>query len=369
MQSLVLGGAAIGAKRFSPHGLSNPVVLCRPTRRVQFGHARAAQLRRARSKQVEEEQEEDEGEEWRVQRQKRPPPGVDQISSADFIRHIRDGGPQAIQSEGLPLVDSTWIGSSPEETARIVVNKLCHYRFGDGVCVDEVFAGPDSPRGTEYVISLTLADRMILGSCHSTQIQHFDRDTTCLLESLKELDGWNQPIYKLEVRTPGVEKDLKVPDDLWRCELFASHVTWSPGGEKRYNKHLTRVPNNSTLWRLADVNENYKPKKQTLDKQQQAKIYTIEEDWIQKVSLHMDSKSRNKLEKARKQVREAQSSGQESPDVVDILKGELTAEDDEDEEGWEYDDFAEDFEDGDEDEEVEQREEMVPNAPVLKDMG
>ncbi|CAE7767555.1 Psmd10, partial [Symbiodinium sp. KB8] len=59
--------------------------------------------------------------------------------------NLTDGGPQAMQTEGLPEVEAQWVAEEARDTARNVVNALCRHRFGDKVCVDEVDACWEAP--------------------------------------------------------------------------------------------------------------------------------------------------------------------------------------------------------------------------------
>ncbi|CAE8644808.1 unnamed protein product, partial [Polarella glacialis] len=186
-----------------------------------------------------------------------------------------DGGPQAKGSEDLPALDPAWVTEDPWQTARNVVNALCQHRFNDRVFVDEVLAGPESARGREFFVTLALADKDVLGSADSGQLKDFDRDTTNLLEQLKEkLGGWMQGIYRLKVQTPGVDKELTLPDDLWKCELFTCRVDWV-NGTSRYTKYavLLSADNATSTWKLADCTENVDVKIGKLTKNQKAARY------------------------------------------------------------------------------------------------
>mmetsp|Transcript_49562 Transcript_49562/g.126281 ORF Transcript_49562/g.126281 Transcript_49562/m.126281 type:complete len:122 (-) Transcript_49562:14-379(-) len=67
-----------------------------------------------------------------------PPSAVQEYASNEFIRLLRDGGPQAVQAEDLPEVDMNWIGRSPTDTAVNVVNGLCFHRFGEEIYAESV---------------------------------------------------------------------------------------------------------------------------------------------------------------------------------------------------------------------------------------
>lgn len=237
---------------------------------------------------------------------------VRDLAGGDFIRNIRDGGPQALQSEGLPPVESAWIGATAEETARNVVDALCQYHYGDSVHVDKVIAGADAARGREYTVTLALADRNIFGSCHSTQVRDFDRDTTALLEELRTVDGWDQRIYRLKVQTPGTDRDLTI-EDLWKCELFPCCVHWERDG-KQHCRYLHRVAGANASWRLADCSQNHQKGKSVLTQRQKDQNFTIEDTDLVKVTVQVDSKSYNRLQR----VKEAMQLSQEG-DLAESL--------------------------------------------------
>ena len=44
------------------------------------------------------------------------------------------------------------------------MDALCRHRFGDRVSVDEVIAGPEAAKGTEFVVTLALSDRTVPGA-------------------------------------------------------------------------------------------------------------------------------------------------------------------------------------------------------------
>ncbi|CAK8998259.1 unnamed protein product [Durusdinium trenchii] len=209
------------------------------------------------------------------------PSAVEELASAEFLQRLRDGGPQAERSEDLPDVDANWVAENANETARNVVTALCQHRFGEKVTVDEVIAGPPAAKGTEFIVTLALSDRMVFGSASSGQVQQFDRDTTTLLEQLKELCGWKLGIYRLKVQTPGVEEDLKSLEDLWRCELFPCYVEWVKG-TSRFSRYLILDRNKTaasdvgvTIWRLADCSENHvKGKLSNKQRSQDAALHT-----------------------------------------------------------------------------------------------
>jgi len=115
-----------------------------------------------------------------------PPNVVEEFVSNEFIRMLRDGGPQAMKAEDLPELSLDWIGKTPAATAKNVVNALCFHRFGERVYVDRVHVVSDRARGVDFLVTLNLAAREILGSCNSINVRNFDRDTKELLELLKE---------------------------------------------------------------------------------------------------------------------------------------------------------------------------------------
>eukprot|EP00435_Cladocopium_sp_Y103_P001093 s3332_g1.t1 len=43
---------------------------------------------------------------------------IAELASADFLRRLRDGGPQAERSEDLPVVNASWVAKDAHETAR-----------------------------------------------------------------------------------------------------------------------------------------------------------------------------------------------------------------------------------------------------------
>lgn len=231
-------------------------------------------------------------------RRGKAPAAVQDLVSSNFLRNLRDGGPQARQSEDLPPIDPAWIGATAEETARNVVGALCRHHYGDSVCVDEVLAGTDAARGRDYTVTLALSDRHVFGSCHSTQIGDFDRDTTALLEELRKLDGWDQRIYKLKVQTPGTDRELAVPEDLWKCELLPCRVHWERDG-KRQCRYLHRVPDANATWQLSESEENYQGGRTVLTKKQRELRYTIEDADLVKVSININSRSLKKLQRAK----------------------------------------------------------------------
>jgi len=282
-------------------------------------------------------------------RRERAPSAVQDLASGDFLRNIRDGGPQARQSEGLPPVDPAWIGATAEDTARNVVGALCRHHYGDSVCVDEVLAGPDAARGREYTVTLALSDRHVFGSCHSTQVQDFDRDTTALLEELRRADGWDQRIYRLKVQTPGTDRELAIPDDLWKCELFPCCVHWEAGG-KRHCRHLQRLSDGSGAWRLADASPNYQRDRQALTQRQRDLRFDIEDADLIKVSIQVDTKSQKRLQKVKQALQlghgaelaeglrhlaaeesepDDEAAGVEDPEVEDGLEAGASGEEDE----------------------------------------
>jgi len=235
---------------------------------------------------------------WRVKRDP-PPLAAEDLASAEFLSKIRDGGPQALQAEDLPDVDSAWIGDSPADTARNLVNALCRYHYGDSVSVDQVYEGPEANRGREYVVTLTLADPNVFGSCHSQQVRDFDRDTTCLIEELKTMDGWDQPIYKLSVQTPGTDKAMEIPDDLWKCEIFACRVQWEYEG-KGDIKYLNKLAGSDRLWRLADIKENWDPKIGGLTERQRDALFTVYAESVVAATLQANNESNLRLRAIKK---------------------------------------------------------------------
>jgi len=263
-----------------------------------------------------------------------PPPAVEHLASADFIRHLRDGGPQALQPESLPPVDAGWIGEDPADTVRNLVGALCQHRFGSGVFVEKVEGSPETARGREYLVTLSLANRTVLGSCLSAQIQNFDRDTTTLLEALREVNGWNQPVYKLKVQTPGAESELRVPEDLWKCDIFPCRVTWV-NGTSRYDKYLSRIPD-TTVWKLADTEKNYGHQPRLTERQKDLRI-TIEPSQIVSVYIIIDRRSHGMLKSAREAIRSGREGANESG-VADDDEG-----DEEDVDDSDYTDEAEDL--------------------------
>ncbi|CAK8998257.1 unnamed protein product [Durusdinium trenchii] len=240
------------------------------------------------------------------------PSAVEELASAEFLQRLRavrqeDGGPQAERSEDLPDVDANWVAENANETARNVVTALCQHRFGEKVTVDEVIAGPPAAKGTEFIVTLALSDRMVFGSASSGQVQQFDRDTTTLLEQLKELCGWKLGIYRLKVQTPGVEEDLKSLEDLWRCELFPCYVEWVKG-TSRFSRYLILDRNKTaasdvgvTIWRLADCSENH-VKGKLSNKQRSQEFEILHGDFL-KVRTHIDKKSYSRIKKAREVLR------------------------------------------------------------------
>lgn len=240
------------------------------------------------------------------------PAAVEELASAEFLRRMRDGGPQAMQTEGLPEVEAQWVAEEARDTARNVVNALCRHRFGDKVCVDEVFAGPPAAKGTEFIVTLSLADRGALGSASSGQVQSFDRDTTTLLEQLKEKLGWKLGIYRLKVQTPGVEEELRSLDELWKCGLFPCYVEWVRG-TSRYSRYLAldrnRTTENATLWRLADCQENHGKTGRLSAKQRSLEFEILPEEFV-KVRTHLDKTSHSRVTKAREVLRKARAAAQ-----------------------------------------------------------
>lgn len=235
---------------------------------------------------------------WRVKRDA-PPLAAADLASAEFLSKLRDGGPQAVQAEDLPAVDPAWIGDSPADTARNLVNVLCRYHYGDSVSVDQVYEGPDANRGREYVVTLALADPNVFGSCHSQQVKEFDRDTTSLIEELKKIDGWDQRIYKLSVQTPGTDKTMEVPDDLWKCEIFACRVRWEYEG-KSDTKYLNKLAGTDRLWRLADIKENWDPQVGELTERQREALFTVYPDSIVAATLEANTESNLRLRAIKK---------------------------------------------------------------------
>ncbi|CAK0893992.1 unnamed protein product [Prorocentrum cordatum] len=258
--------------------------------------------------------EEDSGEfdnDWRVDRPALPS-SVSQLASTVFLRHVRDGGPAAAELGGLPPADPKWIAEDEFGTARNVVNALCCHRFGEGVYVESVDRLVDRGQaGAEYVVTLSLSDRSIFGSCDSGQCQHFDRDTTSLLEALKELDGWNQKIYKLKVQTPNSHA-LKVPDDLWRCEVFPCLVV-QKSGQRQY---LNRVEGTTDLWRLARCKENYQDTGRLTPEEEKLRL-NIPPESILRATVHVDRKSRLAMEEARRTLREEAKKQRMAQDELD----------------------------------------------------
>lgn len=290
----------------------------------------------------------------------RPPPkAVQDLISNDFIRRIRDGGPLAQQSTDLPPTDAAWIDDDSAMTARNVVNALCRRRFGDLVCVDEVIGGPAQARGIEYIVTLSLGDRDLLGSPNSIHLRDFDRDTTAMLEGLKEVEGWRKDIYRLKVQSPGVESDaMRLPEDLWKCEAFPCHVVWEVGSS-RYDKYLNIVPGSTNTWRLADTDKNWLKKPQ-LTREQREKTWTIELEDISRIAVHMDSRSHNKLMKLKEwmktqNVTDAQRAQLEALGAGDEVAGEEDDDEEEEDDEEESEDDGEPidigFEDDDSDDE------------------
>lgn len=258
--------------------------------------------------------------------QRKPlPPEVEHLISSNFIQRIRDSGPLDIAPEGidLPEVDAAWIADNPEDTARNVVNALCVHRFGESVCVDQVIGGSDAARGREYKVTLSLTDRAILGSCVSSQVQQFDKCTESLLESLRELDGWTQPIYRLTVQTSGLD-DLILPDDLWRCDHFPCEVTWQNSDGKTRTDFLKRWHNETESWSLAGCAENW-GKTGHLTNQQKAMQFSIPSEAIQRARLHLDGRSQRLLRVAKQALRLRETHGLFSatrPPVADLMASE-----------------------------------------------
>lgn len=250
------------------------------------------------------------------------PSAVQELASADFLRRLRDGGPQAERSEDLPVVNASWVAKDAHETARNVVNALCQHRFGAGVRVDEVIAGQEAAKGTEFIVTLALSDRSVFGSASSGQVQHFDRDTTALLEQLKELHEWKLGIYRLKVQTPGVEEELKSLDDLWKCEFFPCYVEWVKG-TSRYSRYLVldqqktaSAKERATIWRLADCSENHIKGHMLTAKQKSQEFEILHEDFL-KVRTHIDKKSYSRIKKAREVLRSRPEAATEEEEAED----------------------------------------------------
>lgn len=251
---------------------------------------------------------------WRVKRDP-PPLAATDLASAEFLSKVRDGGPQAVQAEDLPDVDPAWIGDSPADTARNLVNALCSYHYGDSVSVDQVYEGPEANRGREYVVTLALADPNVFGSCHSQQVRDFDRDTTCLIEELKTMDGWDQPIYKLSVQTPGTDKTMEIPDDLWKCEIFACRVQWEYDA-KRDIKYLNRLAGTDHLWRLADIKENWDPQIGGLTERQRDAVFTVYPESVVAATLEANTESNLRLRAIKKLCLAPREDEDDEDDVV-----------------------------------------------------
>jgi len=301
------------------------------TRRQQFMHLQLQDdLSRAREVLQPDLDVEDA---WRVKRDP-PPLAARDLASTEFLSKLRDGGPQALQSEDLPDVDPAWIGESPSDTARNLVNALCRYHHGDSVSVDQVYEGPEANRGREYVVTLSLADRNVFGSPHSQQVKDFDRDTTTLIEELKNISGWDQPIYKLSVQTPGTDKIMEIPDDLWKCEIFACRVQWEDDS-KRDIKYLNRLAGTEHLWRLANIQENWDPKVgERLTERQREAIFTVHPENIVAATLQANTESNLRLKAIKKlhldcseddddMVIDSESNNQAAASTVDLLREKL----------------------------------------------
>lgn len=227
-----------------------------------------------------------------------PPSAVTDLASAEFISRLRDDGPQEVMSEGLPEADPAWIlPKDAAGTARNVAEALCKFRFGSEVVVDEVRGGFEG-----FLVTLALADGGILGSCFSNQVRRFDKDLQRTVVALDEMTDGDQPLNKLRVQTLGVDYELEIPEDLWRCELFPCKVRWRIGAKnsnKCDTKYLQRVRGKTEMWKLADTPENHPPGKHRLTKKQEMAAYEIEVDRIVSATVHMDSRSQRKLRKAK----------------------------------------------------------------------
>lgn len=243
---------------------------------------------------------------WRLPRDA-PPPDVQKLSSADFIRHFRDGGPQEIVSDTLPDVDVGWIvPGNPEGTVITAALALCKFRFGDDVTLDSVISHPMSQRGFGYLVTLALADGTVLGSCLSRQIGYFDKDLTRLLQALREKQHWSDVGWKISTQTLGAENPLEGPDDLWRCELFPCKVMWNHDGDRyrRDLKYLNKVLGEEKLWKLADVKENREPGMFQLHWKVARANFTIYPEHITAVTVLLDARSQRRLRKAKLAMQE-----------------------------------------------------------------
>ncbi|XP_015583332.2 uncharacterized protein LOC107262383 isoform X2 [Ricinus communis] len=131
---------------------------------------------------------------------------------------------------------------------------------GDGI---ELYAFKTTPRGYVYVRLDKLSNEY--GCPSMEELESYCQEYKKRLEEVGALGEIPEDLA-LEVSSPGAERILKVPDDLWRFKDMPMRVCYvegleSKGPEKDGVFYLESMEKESDIciWKLADVKENRDP--------------------------------------------------------------------------------------------------------------
>ncbi|XP_050235718.1 uncharacterized protein LOC126685802 [Mercurialis annua] len=164
----------------------------------------------------------------------------------DVEPQIGDGG----DGGGVVLQGVPW-GERALAVAREVLSQS-----GDGI---ELFAFKTTPRGYVYVRLDKLANEY--GCPSMEELESYCREYKKRLEEVGAL-GEIPDNLALDVSSPGAERLLKVPDDLYRFKDMPMRVCYVEDVEKKDGVFfLDSIEKESEIcvWKLADVKENRDP--------------------------------------------------------------------------------------------------------------
>ncbi|XP_052186768.1 uncharacterized protein LOC127797700 [Diospyros lotus] len=199
----------------------------------------------------------------------------------DAEPEIGDGG----DGGGVVLQNCPW----GEQALSIAHEVLLH--FGDDM---KLYAFKTSPRGYIYVRIDKLSNEF--GCPSMEEIESYNHQFKKRLDEVGEL-GEIPDDLALEVSSPGAERLLKVPDDLYRFKDMPMRVSYVEDLESKcpekngvFFLDAIKTEVGSCYWRLADVKENRDPSAKGRPLSRKQKDWRLELPYalVRRVTLYLD---------------------------------------------------------------------------------